>query len=79
MKYRIGIDLGTTNIKAVLYDEDLKRVSMASAALSVFQDRKGYAEQHPDEVLEAFYKVMEEVLIPIAGRENLLLPPCYGD
>lgn len=70
MKYRIGIDLGTTNIKAVLYDEDLKRVSMASAELRVIQERKGYAEQHPVEVLEAFYKVMEEVLIPIAGREK---------
>lgn len=69
MKYRIGIDIGTTSIKAVLYGENLERMSMASKGYKTYHEQLGYAEQEPEEVLQAFYKVMEEVLEP-AGVEK---------
>src|SRR5690554_2047975 len=70
MKYKIGIDIGTTSIKAVLYDEDLGRKSMALKEYSTCHDKPGYAEQDPLAVLEAFYKVLEEVLKPLEGERQ---------
>lgn len=68
MKYRIGIDIGTTSIKAVLYGENLERISMASKGYKTYHEQLGYAEQEPVEVLQAFYKVMKEVLEPVGER-----------
>ena len=68
MKYRIGIDIGTTSIKAVLYGENLERISMASKGYKTYHEQLGYAEQEPEEVLQAFYKVMEAVLEPVGEK-----------
>src|SRR5690554_5044688 len=68
MKYRIGIDIGTTGIKAVLYGENLERISMASKGYKTYHEQLGYAEQKPEEVLQAFYKVMEAVLEPVGEK-----------
>lgn len=68
MNYRIGIDIGTTSIKAVLYGENLERISIASKGYKTYHDQLGYAEQEPEEVLQAFYNVMEEVLEPVGEK-----------
>ncbi|MFH5837039.1 gluconokinase [Proteiniclasticum sp. C24MP] len=70
MKYKIGIDIGTTNIKAVLYDENLNRVSMSSEGLRTYHDQMGYAEQNPEEVLNAFYRVLDEILLSMSGQKK---------
>lgn len=68
MKYKIGIDIGTTSIKAVLYGENLLRISTSFKEYKTYHDKHSYAEQDPLEVLQAFYEVMEEVIKPI-GEE----------
>ncbi|NCC83125.1 MAG: gluconokinase [Clostridia bacterium] len=66
MRYRIGIDIGTTNTKAVLYDEALTPVAASSATYKTYHEQLGFAEQDPDEVLQAFKQVLGEVLATVS-------------
>ncbi|HSL86054.1 MAG TPA: FGGY family carbohydrate kinase, partial [Bacteroidales bacterium] len=65
MSYRIGIDIGTTSTKAVLYGQNLERLAAANVGYRIYQDRPGYQEQDPYEILGAFklavHKVLEQV------------------
>jgi xylulokinase len=49
MKHVIAIDLGTTNIKAVVFDEHLSVVASAQKSCNTYRDLPGQAEQDPDE------------------------------
>ena len=46
--YWLGIDLGTSGIKAVVIDETGKVVSMGYAEQNVITPKPGYAEQSPE-------------------------------
>ncbi len=43
----LGLDLGTSGLKALLIDADQRVVGSATAPLSVARPRPGWAEQHP--------------------------------
>jgi xylulokinase len=49
----IGIDLGTTNLKAVLVDEAQHVVAEASVPLGTSRPQAGWSEQSPDDWIEA--------------------------
>ena len=64
MNYLIGIDVGTSATKTVLFDETGKVVASASREYPMYQPQNGWAEQKPedwrDAVLETLSKVREE-------------------
>lgn len=47
MNYLIGIDLGTSGTKTVLFDEDGRRLASSTAEYPLHQPRNGWAEQDP--------------------------------
>lgn len=47
--YFLGIDIGTTNVKAAVYDAGFSRVAEGSAEYPTFIPRPGWAEQDPDQ------------------------------
>ena len=47
MEYLIGIDLGTSGTKTVLFDKMGKVISSASVEYPMFQEKNGWAEQEP--------------------------------
>ncbi len=49
----LGLDLGTSGLKALLMDGDQKVVASASAALSVSRPHEGWSEQEPAEWIAA--------------------------
>jgi xylulokinase len=49
----LGLDLGTSGLKALLIDADQKVVASASAALSVSRPHEGWSEQEPAEWIAA--------------------------
>ncbi len=54
MAYLVGIDLGTTNIKAVVYDTGVgKVVDIASRATPVRHSQSGWSEHDPEEMWNA--------------------------
>jgi len=54
----LGIDLGTSGVKACLLDPELGLMASADAALSLQQPREGWSEQAP----QAWWKAVEQAL-----------------
>lgn len=68
MNYLVGIDVGTSATKTVLFDERGNGIAWASKEYPLYQPRNGWAEQRPedwrDAVLETLKKVTDESGVP---------------
>jgi xylulokinase len=57
----LGIDIGTTSVKAVLINERQQIVGSASAALFVSRPHPGWAEQQPDDWWQATCSTLDQL------------------
>jgi glycerol kinase len=64
----LGIDEGTSAVKAVLYDGDLRPLAEARREKRLTYARPGWVEQDPGEVLAAVVDAVGEVLAGAADR-----------
>lgn len=68
MNYLIGIDVGTSATKTVLFDETGRSVCSASKEYPLYQPENGWAEQKPEDwraaVLETLETVVRESGVP---------------
>ena len=62
MKYLIGVDLGTSGTKTVLFDESGKSVASATAEYPLYQPQNGWAEQDPKDWWEACFSTLRCVM-----------------
>src|SRR5690349_1266677 len=63
MPYLLGLDIGTTSIKAWLYDATTGApVAGASRPTPVVHPRPGWAEHHPDQLWQATAESIREVV-----------------
>ncbi|MCR5085143.1 MAG: xylulokinase [Succinivibrionaceae bacterium] len=62
MAYLLGVDLGTSGTKTVLFDQQGKAVASAHASYDLRQERNGYAEQDPEDWYRATVSTIREVL-----------------
>ncbi|MBL7699400.1 MAG: gluconokinase [Chitinophagaceae bacterium] len=62
MKYILGIDIGTTNTKAVAYDLQGAPVAQASSTYAFISEQEGYHELDPRVLFTAVTEVMKAVL-----------------
>lgn len=62
MRYLIGIDLGTSGIKTVLFDERGNTVASAAAEYPMHQPRNGWAEQTPSDWWLACTETLRQVM-----------------
>ena len=67
MKYLIGIDIGTTGTKSVLFDENGNEVTSAYGEYPMYQPQNGYAEQDPNDWWEAVKNTLSAVTGAING------------
>ncbi|MBB1079121.1 gluconokinase [Limosilactobacillus sp. STM2_1] len=67
MNYYIGVDVGTTSTKAVLYDEKATVLKQFSKGYSLYRDVSGMAEQDPKAIITA----VEEVIRQAANSTDL--------
>ena len=65
----LGIDEGTTAVKAALFDTRLRKVAQARRAVAVEHPRPGWVEQDPEEILAAVVAAVAEVLEHTPRRE----------
>jgi glycerol kinase len=65
----LGIDEGTTAVKAALFDLELRVVAEARRPVSVTHPQPGWVEQDPELVLQAVVEAVAEVLAQANGRE----------
>lgn len=75
MKYVIGIDLGTSATKTVLFDVNGKIIASASCEYPLLQPHNGWAEQNPqdwyDVAIETLKKVVSESGVDAADIVSL--------
>jgi len=62
MEYLLGIDLGTSSCKTVLFDRNLKVVCSSSVEYPTFFPHRGWAEQPADQWWQALIQTVKEVL-----------------
>lgn len=60
MKYLIGVDVGTTATKAVLYDQDATIIGHFVKGYPIYRNPQGMAEQDPEEIVKAVKKVIRD-------------------
>ncbi|WP_125565407.1 gluconokinase [Companilactobacillus insicii] len=65
MGYVIGVDVGTTSTKCVLYDLKGKVISHSNKGYKLYQTEPGMAEEDPDEIFSAVIATIKEVVINI--------------
>jgi len=68
MKLLLGVDEGTSAVKAVLYDTDLRPVAEARREKPLSHPQPGWVEQDPEVVLEAVVGAIEAVLRDAPGE-----------
>lgn len=61
MKYVIGIDLGTSSLKTILFDQKGNKIAAASQEYPMSQPQNGWAEQNPDDWFQAAVKTLRQV------------------
>ncbi|EHN58669.1 gluconokinase [Oenococcus kitaharae] len=62
MDYIIGMDIGTTSTKAVLYDLEGKALAYSNNLYALYRDTNGMAEEDPDEIFDAVIHGLQEIL-----------------
>ena len=62
MRYVIGIDIGTSGTKTVLFDEVGKVVASATVEYPMYQPQNGYAEQEPVDWYNAAVSTIKTVI-----------------
>jgi glycerol kinase len=67
----LGIDEGTTAVKAALFDCELRALAEARRPVPVSHPRAGWVEQDPELIVEAVVDAVAEVLEDAEGREIL--------
>ena len=62
MDYMIGVDLGTTSTKVVLFDMKGNSIAYANNPYPLYQDSPDMAEEDPAEIFEAVINGLTEVM-----------------
>lgn len=62
MNYLLGIDVGTSAAKTVLFDEEGRAVASASREYPLYQPKNGWAEQRPEDWREAVLASISQVV-----------------
>lgn len=61
--YMMGVDIGTTSTKAVLFNEEGKAVSRFGVEYPLYTPTPATAEQDPEEIFQAVLTVMKSSLL----------------
>ncbi|WP_214630605.1 xylulokinase [Paenibacillus agaridevorans] len=67
MTYVIGIDLGTSAVKALLVNKEGTVVAEASRSYPLYHERSGWSEQRPEDWVDATHEALRE----LAANENI--------
>ena len=72
MNYLLGIDVGTSATKTVLFDENGRVTASASQEYPLYQPENGWAEQRPEDWADAVLNTIKEVISKSgAGKDDV--------
>ena len=80
MNYYLGIDIGTSGCKAVIFDENGRQKALAYREYDIISKKPGWAELDTDEVIKKCFEVIRETASSInAGSVKGLGISSQGD
>ncbi len=62
MKYAIGVDIGTSGTKSVMFDEKGNVIASAAIEYPLYQEKNGYAEQEPSDWYNASVNTIKKIV-----------------
>lgn len=68
MDYIIGMDIGTTASKGVLYQENGKKIEELSIPYPLIQEQVDQAEEDPQVIFDAVQKIIFDLSKRVAGK-----------
>ncbi|MBO5212524.1 MAG: xylulokinase [Clostridia bacterium] len=71
MRYLIGIDIGTSGTKTVLFDENGKNIRQKTVEYPMSQPKNGWAEQDPDDWYNAVLETLKYVSEGVEGISGI--------
>ena len=77
MMYILGVDLGTTSTKAVLFDREGRACGSHYVEYPLYTTSSGAAEQDPDQILEAALSAIENA-IKANGASGKVAAVCFS-
>jgi len=69
MKYLLGIDIGTSGTKTVLFDEELCEIASSTVEYPLYQEQPLWAEQEPTDWWKATVESIKNVTAGINGAD----------
>jgi xylulokinase len=72
MKLIVGLDVGTTVIKAVLFDEEGKQIAVGEYACPVNYPRPQWAEQNPEELWRGTISAIHQIAPEIGDQDDVV-------
>ncbi|WP_028546626.1 gluconokinase [Paenibacillus taiwanensis] len=73
INYMIGIDIGTTSTKAVLFEENGRVVAKSSKGYPLYTPNATIAEQDPELIFQAVIYTVKQVMVESAVRPERIL------
>lgn len=68
MDYIIGMDIGTTASKGVLYQENGKKIAEATIPYPLIQEKVDQAEEDPQVIFDAVQKIIFDLSKKVSGK-----------
>lgn len=78
MENVIGVDIGTTSVKTVLYDEKGKVKGYSNDGYTLYQDTADMAEEDPEEIFSAMIQGLQNVLKKVDPKKDTLKGISYS-
>lgn len=78
MDYLIGVDVGTTSTKAVLYDQHAQVLDSFKAGYTLYRDASGMAEQDPAAIVTAVKTVIKQAVAAADLSQGKLLSVAFS-
>jgi gluconokinase len=69
----IGVDIGTTSTKAVLYEDNGKVIAQTNEEYPLFTPNPSIAEQDPDQIFQAVIQTVKQIVAQSSVRPEQLL------
>lgn len=69
----LSVDVGTSSVKATIFNGEVELVHESSSNYPLLQTQSGFVELDPQQVLEAFYTAIQQVLSGVTHCPNVLV------
>ena len=74
----IGVDIGTTGVRSVVYQSDGNALATAAEEYPLHTDQSGAAEQDPDMLLAAMERVIQKTVQDIGAAAAQVKGLCFS-